>query len=1385
MPSKCDGGWPRRGSAFLLLAAALAAALLWVVPSSYGQETATDLAGALNRLESEILKKIDADVELTVTAFSDSENIWRSLRTAYIAKTPLTVIEGAISVAGAARDLRDVNTVKQLFKGQRHVLGVASIATALASSYDAGQKLQFALDGPTYSSAVQGMIDSARKTQKPLAGYPLPLAPDFDAVSYKRVIQNWVSGSGAGQVLCVVQKQPILLASGGSAGIGWQKQDIWRGTDKLKRNIRARFSDLTGRITSASVDPTRAGAAAELLGLLTKGIARSRLDSSVVRYSALRPQNGGTFQPVSFELHLGLPASYEILRRTALEGFDKDVRWEQTTTAVGAVTSSLDLVILTGYCAKVAGKRICDASAQVLAYEGLAEFAADTVFESSARQEVVNIPQQMLLGMSTELSNLLVALGDAERSVQAVIREPVRQSETAVAFPRFAPDGQKVAFVRYNTGPKGDHRICIVDLLPNRTACFPETFSWPTLSDQPFRSVWQTAFTPDGTRLLFDASTTDYKCGAMFSVRLDGTALRSIGPCRHYQHWALAPDGKTFAYISISDHRIHWTDLEGRDLHVFPRDVDALRGPIESPQGTTLVFTPDGQRLLYLSDRAGLFNFYLQNLRDGTRSKVIDLEPESLVAGRPQRDTDIRFGILPSATISRTGWTIAFVAPVGSVDPANKMYRAEQFELFTVGITGGTRTRLTHDSSFDDQPVITADGSRVVFLSSTNGKHGVHVIGGDGTGRRMIAESGEYLAISPDGKRVAFTAPDGKEIRIVGLDGSGLVRIPQGPFNEIAFATTAPQAPVRPARSSDSPVLFMIEDDRRRISAITESGTAYTFFSVPNGSINQLLDTPSELLLAMSIYDEQGNLARNRVYALNKRTKALRPVTGDSWPTGDLAITLVGYNPSRRSVVCHTDTLRGGRSGEIDIENGREMKPGNVPGFGRGAILQSNTRNIEFRSQTGGIEPFENGTSLGIYRLPRASGLDDFAFAPDSGLLVGASYFPDMRRGIFLLRSDQDPRLLAEVKMKSGANQKEPRFSVAKGRVYYPCIFSSEQNFRVVNLQELCALALGSDGEMKPVRETNFNDEELDQISGIRASPDERFLYFVRRFSIQLLPMGPKQKPDQNILYSLDKHSVVWARNMSLDFWDRTELAWNEPVPEFAWSGHAAVPQTGVPPAQPDRQPSVPGTATPVPAPAPGGKGWRKVEETPLPSTSTPAPSPATSVRQEAPKSETALPSGSFQLYTGARYTLAYPTGWISLEINPGMTMRFAPETGLIGGQGKGAGIGFGMLAGFFNTDIRNLREATQKFVTVMARSNPEMRLVNQAFERGVLAGAPSESLLYEVQSSLFPGERESVWVVTTRRPPGVFYVMFITPQRYMDRVLPTYRQILACVQLK
>lgn len=159
-------------------------------------------------------------------------------------------------------------------------------------------------------------------------------------------------------------------------------------------------------------------------------------------------------------------------------------------------------------------------------------------------------------------------------------------------------------------------------------------------------------------------------------------------------------------------------------------------------------WSPDGERIAFISDRDGNWEIYIMNA-DGSNQVRLTETPEA-DEGFPAFSPD--------------GEEIAYVTdPIDN--PAIHVMKAD----------GAGGRRLTGGG----WPTWSADGGRISYTSYSNGGR-IHVISADGSDtRRLAGTSGDSEgAYSPDGEKIAFMSPnDDEDIYVMNADGSKRVRL--------------------------------------------------------------------------------------------------------------------------------------------------------------------------------------------------------------------------------------------------------------------------------------------------------------------------------------------------------------------------------------------------------------------------------------------------------------------------------------------------------------------------------------------------------------------------------------------------------------------------------
>ncbi|MDX2427914.1 MAG: Tol-Pal system beta propeller repeat protein TolB [Xanthomonadales bacterium] len=204
------------------------------------------------------------------------------------------------------------------------------------------------------------------------------------------------------------------------------------------------------------------------------------------------------------------------------------------------------------------------------------------------------------------------------------------------------------------------------------------------------------------------------------------------------------------AYISATglgndqNYQLFVADADGFN----PQAVVGSPEPLLSPN-----WSPDGQRLAYVSFEKGNSAIYVQNVATGQRELVSSGKG---INGAPAFSPDGRFMAM---TLSFSG------------NP----------EIYIRDLTTGQKRQLTQHWAIDTEPAWSPDSQWVYFTSDRGGKPQIYRVPVTGGNPSRITLEGDYNAranISPDGTRIAMAQGRGNEYRIAVLDtDTGRMRV--------------------------------------------------------------------------------------------------------------------------------------------------------------------------------------------------------------------------------------------------------------------------------------------------------------------------------------------------------------------------------------------------------------------------------------------------------------------------------------------------------------------------------------------------------------------------------------------------------------------------------
>ncbi len=345
--------------------------------------------------------------------------------------------------------------------------------------------------------------------------------------------------------------------------------------------------------------------------------------------------------------------------------------------------------------------------------------------------------------------------------------------------PAVSPDGTRIAFARKNGA--GAYRIGVASLSSPGSAALltgDKDGAWDHLRPawspdgreivyEDFRDLWivpaaggparkltsgeasdhDPVWSPAGRFLYFDS----YREGTLALWRVSAAGgepeRMTLGTGPETQP-SVSRDGSRLAYSTYARN----PDIVLLDLAAGTRQ--RISGASTEDESA---FAPDGRSLLFVSDRLGRSDLWLQPLAAG-----------GTLAGPVRRFSDLPGGL------ARPGYS-----PDGAYVAVHRVVHGER-DIWILPLDGGPAVRFTGDPAQDFQPSWSPAGSEIAFISNRDGQDHVWIApvsGGRpaGPARRLSAGSGtDMLPVwSPDAQQIAFMRTDDSGTDIWALPASG------------------------------------------------------------------------------------------------------------------------------------------------------------------------------------------------------------------------------------------------------------------------------------------------------------------------------------------------------------------------------------------------------------------------------------------------------------------------------------------------------------------------------------------------------------------------------------------------------------------------------------
>jgi tricorn protease len=390
--------------------------------------------------------------------------------------------------------------------------------------------------------------------------------------------------------------------------------------------------------------------------------------------------------------------------------------------------------------------------------------------------------------------------------------ERLTSDEGLELFPKFSPDGRRIAFSAEYSGSRQVYVMSVDGGLPRQLTFYNDVGPMPPRGGFDYRVL---DWTPDGKHILIRANRLPWgvRMGRLYLVPAEGGMERPL-PIPESGPGMFSPDGTRVVYTPLSREFRTWKRYRGgraQDVWIFDLESGAAE-QITEFEGTDNQPTWVGDMIYFTSDRDRRLNLYAYDTASRETRQVTHHEdfdvlwpsagPEQVVYEcggflyrfDPEEGTSVQIPIQISGDFLNTMPRFRDVREnisSASLSPSGKRaLLGARGEVFTAPAEKGEVRNLTRTASVREMdPTWSPDGRWIAYLSDRSGEYEIYTRAQDGSGEeRQVTHDGDTWRFpprwSPDGTRLAF-GDKKQRLRYVDVESGSVVDVDTSEGNDI------------------------------------------------------------------------------------------------------------------------------------------------------------------------------------------------------------------------------------------------------------------------------------------------------------------------------------------------------------------------------------------------------------------------------------------------------------------------------------------------------------------------------------------------------------------------------------------------------------------------